>query len=189
MRALEAIRFLRGAQNAKFHQGGKHSRRPISNLTLGNKEGPERISAIHELAEDCVYVRFHWGKYLLMTRSPGSSFRSVESGTVSVNVRRAGKPGVPSRQVTLNLAWVTSQNRFGIVSMRRTFTDGLAVFSIFLELLSQDITPGEGVVRSGGTVSYTRGMSMSGMPVLVTVIGEVPLNTARMVADSVTAVP
>jgi sigma-E factor negative regulatory protein RseB len=75
------------------------------------------------------------------------------------------------------------------VSMRRTFTDGLAVFSIFLELLSQDITPGEGVVRSGGTVSYTRGMSMSGMPVLVTVIGEVPLNTARMVADSVTAVP
>jgi negative regulator of sigma E activity len=30
---------------------------------------------------------------------------------------------------------------------------------------------------------------MSGMPVLVTVIGEVPLNTARMVADSVTAVP
>jgi sigma-E factor negative regulatory protein RseB len=75
------------------------------------------------------------------------------------------------------------------VSMRRTFTDGLAVFSIFLELLSQDITPGEGVVRSGGTISYTRGMHLSGMPVLVTVIGEVPLNTARMVADSVTAAP
>lgn len=75
------------------------------------------------------------------------------------------------------------------VSMRRTFTDGLAVFSIFLEILSQDITPGEGVVRNGGTISYTRGMHMSGMPVLVTVIGEVPLNTARMVADSVTAVP
>ena len=75
------------------------------------------------------------------------------------------------------------------VSMRRTYTDGLAVFSIFLELLSQDITPGEGVVRSGGTISYTRGMHMSGLPVLVTVIGEVPLNTARMVADSVTAVP
>jgi sigma-E factor negative regulatory protein RseB len=75
------------------------------------------------------------------------------------------------------------------VSMRRTFTDGLAVFSVFLEILSQGITPGEGVVRSGGTISYTRGMHMSGMPVLVTVIGEVPLNTARMVADSVAAVP
>ena len=75
------------------------------------------------------------------------------------------------------------------VSMRRTYTDGLAVFSIFLEILSQDITPGEGVVRRGGTISYTRGMHMSGLPVLVTVIGEVPLNTARMVADSVAALP
>jgi sigma-E factor negative regulatory protein RseB len=71
------------------------------------------------------------------------------------------------------------------VSERRTYTDGLAVFSVFLEILSEDIRPGEGVVRSGGTVSYTRGMHLSGIPVLVTVIGEVPLNTARMVADSI----
>lgn len=68
---------------------------------------------------------------------------------------------------------------------RRTYTDGLAVFSVFLERLSTQIKPGEGVVRRGGTLSYTRGMSMSGAPVLVTVIGEVPLNTARMVADSI----
>ncbi len=40
-------------------------------------------------------------------------------------------------------------------------------------------------MRSGGTTSYTRGMKLSGQPVLVTVIGEVPVNTARMVADSV----
>jgi len=71
------------------------------------------------------------------------------------------------------------------ISERRTYTDGLAVFSVFLEILSEDIRPGEGVVRSGGTISYTRGMRMSGLPVLVTVIGEVPLNTARMVADSI----
>jgi sigma-E factor negative regulatory protein RseB len=68
---------------------------------------------------------------------------------------------------------------------RRTYTDGLAVFSVFLERLSTQIKPGEGVVRRGGTLSYTRGMSMSDAPVLVTVIGEVPLNTARMVADSI----
>ncbi len=71
-------------------------------------------------------------------------------------------------------------------SARRSYTDGLAVFSVFLEQLSQDIRPGEGVVRTGGTTSYTRGMHLAGRPVLVTVIGEVPLNTARMVADSVT---
>ncbi len=71
------------------------------------------------------------------------------------------------------------------VSQRRTYTDGLAVFSVFLEQLSQDIRPGEGLVRTGGTTSYTRGMHLGGGPVLVTVIGEVPLNTARMVADSI----
>jgi sigma-E factor negative regulatory protein RseB len=68
---------------------------------------------------------------------------------------------------------------------RRTFTDGLAAFSVFLEPLSREIRPGEGVVREGSTTSYTRGLELSGRPVLVTVIGEIPVNTARMVADSV----
>jgi sigma-E factor negative regulatory protein RseB len=68
---------------------------------------------------------------------------------------------------------------------RRTYTDGLAVFSVFLEPLRGDIKPGEGVARQGSTTSYTRGMTLSGAPVLVTVIGEVPVNTARMVADSI----
>jgi sigma-E factor negative regulatory protein RseB len=68
---------------------------------------------------------------------------------------------------------------------RRTYTDGLAVFSVFMEELSREIRPGEGVVRHGGTTSYTRGMQLAGQPVLVTVIGEVPVNTARMVADSI----
>lgn len=72
---------------------------------------------------------------------------------------------------------------------RRTYTDGLAVFSVFLEELGADIRPGEGVARSGGTVSYTRGLQLSGQSVLVTVIGEVPVNTARMVADSIAWAP
>jgi sigma-E factor negative regulatory protein RseB len=68
---------------------------------------------------------------------------------------------------------------------RRSYTDGLAVFSVFLEILPRDIQPGEGVVRQGGTTSYTRGLVLGDSPVLVTVIGEIPLNTARMVADSI----
>ncbi|TDG12006.1 negative regulator for alginate biosynthesis [Seongchinamella unica] len=68
---------------------------------------------------------------------------------------------------------------------RKTFTDGLAVFSVFLEQLDREIRPGEGVVNEGSTTAYSRGMSLSGNPVLVTVVGEVPVNTARMVADSV----
>ncbi len=71
---------------------------------------------------------------------------------------------------------------------RRTYTDGLAVFSVFLEMLPRDIQPGEGVVRRGGTTSYSRGLHLSGKPALVTVIGEIPVNTARMVADSIVRV-
>ncbi|MEM6580139.1 MAG: MucB/RseB C-terminal domain-containing protein [Pseudomonadota bacterium] len=70
---------------------------------------------------------------------------------------------------------------------RRTYTDGMAVFSVFFEVLTNDIRAGEGVVRNGSTTAYTRGMSLGKSSILVTVIGEVPVNTARMVADSVTA--
>ncbi|GAB5414569.1 MAG: sigma factor AlgU regulator MucB [Congregibacter sp.] len=70
-------------------------------------------------------------------------------------------------------------------SPRKTYTDGLASFSVFLEPLANAIKPGEGVERQGSTVAYTRGVALKRRPVLITVLGEVPTNTARMVADSV----
>jgi len=97
-------------------------------------------------------------------------------------------PAADGPGLAWSVRWVpqgfTTTDLPGLTSERRTYTDGLAVFSVFLESLSEDIRPGEGVVRNGGTTSYTRGMHLAGRPVLVTVIGEVPLNTARMVADS-----
>jgi sigma-E factor negative regulatory protein RseB len=80
--------------------------------------------------------------------------------------------------------FAATDSSLGILG-RRTYTDGLAVFSVFLEDLDRQIHPGEGLVRKGSTTIYTRGMLIAGQPVLVTVIGEVPVNTARMVADSV----
>ena len=68
-------------------------------------------------------------------------------------------------------------------SARRTYTDGLAVFSVFLE--SSGITPGEGLVREGSTLAYTVGKTLDDEAVLITVIGELPVRTARMVADNV----
>ena len=70
-------------------------------------------------------------------------------------------------------------------SRRKSFTDGLASFSVFFESLPGAIKPGEGVEREGSTVAYTRGVILDQRPVLVTVLGEIPTNTARMVADSV----
>lgn len=95
-----------------------------------------------------------------------------------------GNPGPPWK-----IGWLpqgfTSTDNPGEAAKRRTFTDGLSVFSVFMEYLSGEIRAGEGVVRNGGTTSYTRGMHLGEHSILVTVIGEVPLNTARMVADSV----
>jgi sigma-E factor negative regulatory protein RseB len=71
------------------------------------------------------------------------------------------------------------------VSPRKSFTDGLATFSVFLEPLKVAIKPGEGVEREGSTVAYTRGVALQQRPVLITVVGEIPTNTARMVADAV----
>lgn len=68
---------------------------------------------------------------------------------------------------------------------RLTYTDGLSVFSVVRELIDEAIVAGEGVVRLGGTVSYTRGIMRANQGVLVTVVGDVPINTARMVADAV----
>ncbi|AQA18469.1 hypothetical protein BST95_09710 [Halioglobus japonicus] len=82
-------------------------------------------------------------------------------------------------------AGFTSTDLAGSPRGRKTFTDGLTVFSVFIEELDREIRPGEGVVRKGSSTSYTRGVKISGQPVLLTVIGEVPVNTARMVADSV----
>jgi sigma-E factor negative regulatory protein RseB len=67
----------------------------------------------------------------------------------------------------------------------KTYTDGLALFSVFLEIMPELDRPGEGRARQGGTTAYTRGMAVGGKPVLITILGEVPINTARMVADSV----
>lgn len=70
-------------------------------------------------------------------------------------------------------------------AMQRSFTDGFSVFSVFLERPAQPMQPGEGVLREGSTVVYTRGTRLAGEPVLITVLGEVPVNTARMVADAI----
>jgi sigma-E factor negative regulatory protein RseB len=93
-------------------------------------------------------------------------------------VSRGWAPGWLPRGFTLTDAAAAKTSR-------KTYTDGLAVFSVFVEELTREIRPGEGVVRDGGTTSYTRGLRLAEQPILVTVIGEVPVNTARMVADSV----
>lgn len=123
------------------------------------------------------------------------SYQTQEPASAEVNLVHQAQHPHPATVVAASVAvpwqvnWVpggfTATDASSGNAARRSYTDGLAVFSVFLEELGRDIRPGEGVVRSGGTTSYTRGMDLTGQAVLITVIGEVPVNTARMVADSV----
>ncbi len=84
---------------------------------------------------------------------------------------------------------------FTVVARRMTpvetliVSDGFAAASVFIEPAADKLPDGEGAVLHGSTVSYTRGLSMLGQQVLVTVLGEIPLTTARLVADAVRPAP
>lgn len=70
----------------------------------------------------------------------------------------------------------------------QSFTDGLAVFSIFLEALTAspgvEVSAG-GLARRGATVAYSRSLLLNGEPHRVTIVGEIPQQTAERVAGSV----
>ena len=56
-----------------------------------------------------------------------------------------------------SLMWVpdgfTATEKSVGASRRKTYTDGLAAFSVFLETLDRDMPPGEGHVKQGGTTT------------------------------------
>jgi sigma-E factor negative regulatory protein RseB len=67
-----------------------------------------------------------------------------------------------------------------------TYTDGLAVMSVFVEVLQKPetgvVNVVEGGMRRGASVSYTVAFPDNGM--FATVVGEVPMLTAKQVAKS-----
>ena len=68
-------------------------------------------------------------------------------------------------------------------------SDGIAAATVVFEPLPDDLSPGEGAVRHGATLTYSRGSVVSGTRILVTVIGQVPLAAARLIAEAVRVAP
>ena len=64
-------------------------------------------------------------------------------------------------------------------------SDGLATASIFIEPLPPNVPAGEGAVLDGATLTYSRGIIPNGKPILISVLGEIPITTARLLADAV----
>jgi sigma-E factor negative regulatory protein RseB len=68
-----------------------------------------------------------------------------------------------------------------------TYSDGLAVMSVFVEAIQPPLPRSDGKARQGATIAYTHAVELNGKPHLVTVVGEIPPITARRVASSVVA--
>lgn len=72
----------------------------------------------------------------------------------------------------------------------KIYTDGLAVFSVFIEPTTKtDVFKSmEGSAHKGATTAYFKVLILEGRPHRVTVVGEVPRQTAELVAQSVALV-
>ena len=85
----------------------------------------------------------------------------------------------------------TIANMDAVTDDMATFTDGLTVFSVFIEdkLDQQTIAKGiEGSAQRGATTAYSRALLLAGQPHRVTVVGEIPSLTAQKIAQSITLV-
>lgn len=77
-----------------------------------------------------------------------------------------------------------SPNRRYIDADMSSYSDGLSVFSVFMEPISA-IDSAEGRTRKGATTAYSRAVLLDAQPFRVTVVGEIPTQTAQLVAQSV----
>ncbi len=66
-----------------------------------------------------------------------------------------------------------------------TYSDGLAVMSVFVEPAHEPLPSRAGIAKQGATVAYTRPVEVGNTAHLVLVVGDIPAETAKRVADSV----
>ena len=125
----------------------------------------------------------------LASTAEGALIRQVSTGS-----RAPGRP-----ESSWRAGWVpagfelTSANTHRPPDQRRavsmmTFSDGLAAFSVFVEAMPET-GAGHVVSRSGATVALTHLAASESGDHLVTVVGEVPVATARRIAASVDRKP
>ncbi len=66
-----------------------------------------------------------------------------------------------------------------------TYSDGMAAFSVFVESATAPLPTREGSAIQGATVAFTRPVAAASGPRLIVVVGEIPAETAKRVANSV----
>lgn len=152
--------------------------RPRDTLRLGHVLALEKDSGVllrsDTLSENGELLERH--EFATVTISPvatdGASDQSQADSPLYLNI-----PGLP-RGYRASLAR-------GYEGRALFVSDGVAAATVIFEPLPNNVKPGEGAVRRGATLTYTRGSFVAGKKILVTVIGEIPLAAARVIADAV----
>lgn len=147
----------------------------------------ETLDSLDRVLERFQFVELHVGE-----KPPRSEFSADDDEDEEEEAHRA-----PFTEVAPAFAWTVSWVPQGFVRSGegrrrpvgenapvevRTYTDGLAVFSIFVERATAETTPGAGVASRGATVSY---IVPRGHGHLVTVVGEIPVEAAQLIANAV----
>ena len=155
--------------------------RPRDGLRLGYRLALDDVSGLilksESFSEDGKLLERH--EYASITVTPKDEVGTTESATALVqHLELVGLP----------FGYKASLAR-GFEEKALFVSDGIAAATVVFEPLPDDLLPGEGAVRHGATLTYSRGSIVSGTRILVTVIGEVPLAAARLIAEAVRVAP
>ncbi len=146
-----------------------------------------------------VLERFQFTQLSLDEKIPDEELVVGIEGDVLVHypVVSGSDPVVPTVSAW-KLEWIPTGFRMSLQGIRRngsespaadtlTYSDGMSAFSVFVESLekSPDDIVEEATTQKGATVAVGRVVSVKDHKHLVTVVGEVPLTTARRLAASV----
>ncbi|WP_444911211.1 MucB/RseB C-terminal domain-containing protein [Microbulbifer sp. PAAF003] len=112
---------------------------------------------------------------------------------VSNNARRIdNRNECTASQSRWQVGWLP--DGFRVVSVKplsdgdmMVFSDGLGVFSVFVQRLGPELEGFKGRAIRGATTAYMDRLEIEGVAYTVTVVGEIPETTARRVASSITA--
>lgn len=138
-----------------------------------------------------VLERFQFTRLEFPDSIPDSEFRLRDDQRVLES--RLPSPAAGQQNEIPDLPWVANWLPGGFEAIQgqgpdahgggaRVYSDGLAVFSVFVEPAAADLN--EGIARMGATVAVARKLQ-AGSDWAVTVVGEVPADTAHKVAQSV----
>lgn len=151
-------------------------------------------------SQDKVLERFQFVEVSIGDHIDRSEFPDAVDGS-SHDAEHVAASAVNTNKANAHSAWQVKWLPAGFTSAiaemdvitedMATFTDGLTVFSVFIEDKVDENTISKGVEGSaqrGATTAYSRALLLAGQPHRVTVVGEIPAKTAQKIAQSISLV-